>query len=101
MNKFTTRVQLDGYPTEDQYNRLHKAMSAKGFSRFIQGSDGETYHLPHAEYNRAVNVTIEQVRNDAVAAAATVSNDYQVLVTEGTRSWQGLKKATRSELAVG
>jgi len=101
MARFTTRVQLDGYPKEEDYTKLHQAMKRKGFSRFIASTDGTTYRLPHAEYNLVADRTIKQVRDNAVAAAESVWNDIQVLVTEGTRSWHGLKEATTAEVAVG
>jgi len=52
---------------------------------------------PHAEYNRIAEVTKGQVLNDAKAAASTVSDDYEIVVTEGSRTWHGLKPATAAE----
>lgn len=101
MAKFTTRVQLDGYPKEEDYNKLHKAMMQKGFSRFIKADTGNVYRLPHAEYNRQADISIEQVREDAKAAAQSFWNSVQILVTEGNRSWTGLKQATSAEVAAG
>ena len=99
MAKFTTRVQLNGYPSAEDYENLHKAMKKRGFSRIIEGDDGKKYWLPHAEYNRVAEVARAKVLNDAQAAAATVSTDYEIIVTEGTRSWYGLKSATDAEVA--
>jgi hypothetical protein len=97
MAKFTTRVQLNGRPTAEDYENLHKAMKRKGFSRII-ASDKGTYWLPHAEYNREANITRDKVLEDARAAAGTISSDYQVLVTESAgRTWHGLKQATAAE----
>src|SRR5690348_15039427 len=95
MARFTTRIQLNGYPTDEDYNGLHDAMRQKGFSRLITGSDGKVYHLPHAEYNRVAEVTLDTVLADARVAAATVSDDYQVLITEGSRQWYGLKEVAQ------
>jgi hypothetical protein len=100
MARFTTRVQLNGEPADEVYEALHRAMKAKGFSRFIAG-DGRVNHMPHAEYNRVAETTIEAVRDDARAAADSVWSNSQVLVTEGSRAWIGLKEATAAEVAAG
>ena len=102
MASFTTRVQLNGRPTADDFEKLHKQMRRRGFSRFIEASDGKTYRLPHGEYNREESVTRDTVREDAKAAAAAVSNDFEVLVSEATaRTWYGLKLATQADLVAG
>jgi hypothetical protein len=98
MASYTTRVQLDGYPTSEDYEKLHREMKKRGFSRIIQSDQGQAYWLPHGEYNRVGDATRGTVRDDAKAAAASVSNDYQVLVAEAVaRTWFGLKKATALE----
>lgn len=98
MALFTTRVQLNGNPGEEDYESLHAAMKAKGFSRFVKSDDGKRYHMPHAEYTRMGDLTRSQVLQDANAATAGVWRDYQVLVTEGSKSWYGLKEATRGDV---
>jgi len=98
MASFTTRVLLNGYPSAEDYENLHKAMNKRGFSRVIEGSDGKEYWLPHAEYNRVGNVSRSQVLEDAKGAAATVSSKYEVLVTESAgRTWYGLQPVTTAE----
>jgi len=98
MARFTTRVQLNGRPTAEHYESLHKAMKRRGFTRIIESDDGRKYWLPHAEYNREGSATRAQVLEDAKAAAAAISSDYQVLVTESNgRTWHGLKVATAAE----
>jgi ThiF family/Prokaryotic homologs of the JAB domain len=92
------RTDIITYATEQDYDNLHRAMKIKGFSRLIPGGDGKNYHLPHAEYNRDADLTIEQVRTAAATAAASMHNDFQILVTKGTRAWQGLKQATPDEI---
>ena len=57
MSRFTTRVQLNGNPTDEDYEKLHKAMKARGFSRVITSDDGDHYLLPHAEYDCTSNLT--------------------------------------------
>ena len=89
MAKCTTRVELHNATGED-YDKLHDAMESIGFSRLIYGSDGVWYHLPWAEYNIDAPVGIEEVRDKASQAAATTGCKAAILVTEGTRAWQGL-----------
>ncbi len=93
---FTTRIELHGASDED-YDRLHEAMEADGFSRTIESSDGALYELPPAEYNFShPTMTAGDVRDKAYAIAKTVKRAPAVLVTSGARSWQGLKKARSS-----
>jgi hypothetical protein len=97
VSKFTTRVQLDGNPTWDDYNNLHAAMARQGFTQTIADSDGVEYELPHAEYNREGSLTRGQVLNEAKAAAGSVWSDYRVLITESDgRTWWNLKKVGSS-----
>jgi hypothetical protein len=100
MASFTTRVLLNGYPTADDYTRLHGEMKRRGFSRVIKSDDGAYYWLPSAEYNRQGNVTLQQVLNDAKTAANSVKTPNEVLVTDAkARMWNGLRKATAGDAA--
>jgi hypothetical protein len=91
MAQFTTRVELHRATGED-YARLHSAMEQCGFSRTIQGADGNTYLLPTAEYERSGgDLTSDQIHNDAWRAAASVSQRFSILITEAVGiTWSGL-----------
>jgi len=98
MANFTTRVELYGNPVGEDYDALHKAMAAEGFSRTIKWEGDEaTYHLPHAEYNRKSDLNTAEIKDSAVEAALTVWDDFGVLVTkaDGGRGRYNLKKATK------
>jgi hypothetical protein len=98
MNRFVTRVLLNGNPTAEQFEKLHKAMKLKGFSRVIMSDDGQYYWLPNAEYYREGNVTTQQVVDDAKAAANSVKTPNEVLVTEAKSiMWNGLQPATAAD----
>jgi hypothetical protein len=98
MVRFVTRVQLNGYPSAEQYEKLHKEMKRRGFTRVIESSEAKYYWLPHREYYRETNASGDQVLADARAAAAAVSKDYEVLASETTSStWWNLKPATRAD----
>jgi phosphoribosylanthranilate isomerase len=95
-----SRVQLNGRPTAEQYEKLHKQMKQRGFTRVIESSEHKWYWLSHGEYNRETNASHDQVLADAKAAAATVSTDYEVLVSETASSkWFNLKAATKADAA--
>lgn len=100
MARFMTRVQLNGRPTAEQYEKLHKAMKQRGFSRVIASAEPKWYWLPHGEYYREADVTRDQVLADAKAAAATVSTDSEALVSETSIcTWYNLKPATKADAA--
>jgi hypothetical protein len=90
MASFTTRVELHDATYAD-YDVLHKAMEAEGFSRLIKSDGGTWYHLPTAEYNRTGELTRAQVLESAKRAAAKTRKLFAVFVTESNgRSWEGL-----------
>lgn len=90
MTNFMVRVELH-YPTSDDYNTLHAAMEAAGFSRIVRGLDGNYYQLPSGMYLAQSrwdsSVTI---LDRAAAAATTTGKRHGVLVTEGESAWRGL-----------
>lgn len=96
MASFTTRVELHGVNHDsEKYELLHKAMKIEGFSQVIKGSDGITYHLPTAEYDKSGNFTLQQVLESAKRAADKTGKKYAVLVTESNGStWHGLDKVS-------
>jgi len=96
MPKFTTRLELYGDPTWDDYDALHDAMAKEGFFRTIsfQG-DNTKWQLPHAEYNRDGDLTADAVRDSARRVAARAWDAFAILVTkaDGPRSIYNLRKA--------
>ena len=96
-----TRLLLNGYPTAEQYERLHAEMKKRGFTRVIESSEPKFYWLPNGTYYRITNSTLDQVLVDAKAAAATVSREYEVVVSNAPSSkWYGLKIATAADAKV-
>ena len=90
MSKFTVRVELHNATWTD-YDTLHAAMAARGFSRQITSSDGKAYQLPLAEYNGTGN-DCSKVRDIAREAANLTGKGNAVLVSEATsRAWSGLQ----------
>lgn len=92
MASFTTRVELHNAAASD-YEALHMAMEAEGFSRRIKSDQGTWYHLPTAEYDRSGQLTREQILESAKRAAAKTNKKYAILVSEATaRYWFGLEQ---------
>jgi hypothetical protein len=90
MASFTVRVELHKAVSAD-YDALHAAMEQTGFSRLITGDNGQTYHLPWAEYYGTGALTCSRVRDIARIAANTTGKSNAVLVTEAVSwAWIGL-----------
>lgn len=93
MANFTVRVELHQAAYAD-YEALHAAMDEQGFSRLITADNGQTYHLPWAEYTGSGNLSSAQVRDIARAAANSTRRSNAVFVTESvSRAWIGLEAA--------
>ncbi len=91
MTDYTVRVVLKGNATWSDYDKLHKAMAARGFVDEITGSDGTVYKLPGAEYAYSGALTLDQVHTKAKAAADSVWTNNSALVTQSSgRQWSGL-----------
>jgi len=90
-----TRVQLNGYPTADQYEALHSRMEYAVFGRSILSSRGIRYHLPHGEYVSEHSMSTEEVCSLAHRTAdSAYPGKVSVLTTEGNNvNWNGLDPA--------
>ena len=76
---FLVRVELHGAKAWEDYDELHEAMEAFGFSRTIVSDNGVEYHLPPAEYYIEGELELEQVCDKAKRAAARTGYSYAVL----------------------
>lgn len=86
MAKFTVRVEMHNADSED-YDKLHKKMEAKGYSREIS-SNGKTFQLPSAEYICEKNLEVTAVRDEVKDIAKTVKPSPNILVTKSDgRAW--------------
>ena len=99
MASYTTRIVLHG--AEDaNYTQLHAEMGKEGFSRTIE-SNGNTYMLPHAEYNLQGQLDKGAVLDRAKSAArrvrsVTTDKDFSVLVTKSEgRTWHNLERLSQ------
>ena len=80
---YITRVELHG-ANEAQYEVLHRAMTNLGFTRKVT-HDGNTLQLPSAEYAIRSAKDINQIRDQAVAAAITTRLKFWVIVSGASR----------------
>lgn len=94
---FAGRVELHGLPHEhSDYTRLHAAMESRGFSRIIQGRDGNKWHLPPAEYCHNGTGNVDQIVEKARQAVNAIGRgDTSTIVFFECNNWNGLnmKKA--------
>jgi hypothetical protein len=81
MASFLTRVELHCATSAD-YDKLHAAMLALNFSKFIAGDDGSRYELPTAEYYCSGEVSAEQVKVLADQAAVSTGRRYWVIAAQ-------------------
>ena len=95
MSKYVVRVELHGVTSNSAlFLLLHQEMQKRGFTRTILSSEGMLYALPTAEYNYEGEMTGEEVRSAAKAAAALTGRPASILVTEAkARWWSGLQEA--------
>ena len=97
MTNYTVRVELHDADDGD-YEDLHKAMSAKGFSRSLS-IDGVRWKLPSAEYSMVADITPQQVLSKAQAAANKVQPEPEpsILVTGSpkVRVFSGLERINK------
>jgi len=93
MTNFTIRIELHGASGAD-YDKLHSAMIAGGFSRRIKGDNGIVYHLPTAEYRYSTlseSATTVRDRAATIARSVIASPEPATLVTQGeAAAWSGL-----------
>lgn len=91
MAKFITRVELHG-ALEGDYDRLHREMGLRKFTRTIVSDQGDTYRLPSAEYFLSSELSVTQVRNLASEAATATGRGHWVLTSQYEAAAWVLKK---------
>ena len=95
MARFTTRVELYGSPTSDDYEKLNKAMQGAGFTRTISfDGDATEWQLPQGEYTSSTGSDVDVIRDSAKGAAGSAWENFGLLVTrcDGGRSTYNLRK---------
>src|SRR4051812_43865781 len=95
MARFTTRVELHEVSSNQKpdYEKLHEEMAKQKFTRTITTDKNTKVQMPEAEYNKEGSYTLEQVLASAKVAAANVTKDFSILVTESNgRTWHNLKE---------
>jgi len=107
-SEFLVRVVL--HEGEDLYETLHEEMAFQKFQRTINGKDGKTYELPHAEYYLSLDSVhdCEWVLKKAQCAlnetiSSTVNNcRYEVVVTKAVDiAWNGLNEVDKKPTIAG
>jgi hypothetical protein len=109
MARFFIRVELhNAVPSGPEYTKLHEAMATSGFSRVVTGvTDGNapaTWHLPNGVYQIEIDKSRRDVRDlvrqviESIGyspwyAGTPHQKTFELLVTEGSSSWVGLREA--------
>jgi hypothetical protein len=88
---FAIRVELQGYPTREQYDALHALMARKSFYQTVKATDAQgtqkQYNLPHAMYYGSSNNNCATVRDSVVnAIKAEIQQNILVLAVEA-QTW--------------
>lgn len=83
MSDYAIRVELEGYPTREQYDALHALMARKGFYQYVNGVDAQQnqkrFNLPHATYYGSSASSCAEVRT-SVAAAIRAEIQQNIIV---------------------
>ena len=84
MANYLARVELHNAKYED-YEKLHEAMSQRGFARTIVADDRKKYELPTGTYvAENTSATVEQAYNAARAAATETGRTFWAIVVDWT-----------------
>ncbi len=93
MAEYIVRIELNGSPSWQQYERLHGLMRKAGFSRTVRGDSGMVYDLPHAVYYCDTTASRNQVWQAADGATKQVWKGYQILCIESSgMTFSGLQQ---------
>ena len=91
-SRFTTRVEIVGGGTPDEYTRLHAEMLQRNFVRTIVSDSGVKYELPQAEYNFEGDTTRQNILELSKAAVSSIGKTARILISESVaRTWDNLK----------
>ena len=80
MSTYAIRVELNGRPSADVYERLHDAMSEMNAHKTIVGATGAVYDLPHATYVGTSEQDSTQVRDLVIGVVEPIWRDCDVIV---------------------
>ena len=84
MADFFARVELHGYATESDYEKLHEEMAKYRFVRKINGKD-----LPTGTYHKANGISgVETERSNCRTAASATGHTYSLVVIQSA-DWAG------------
>ena len=95
MANYMARVELHA-ATWNDYDTLHVTMQRRGYSRVVQGDDGNWYQLPTGTYIvKNTNSSLQDARGAAFAAANETGKQSSVIVADWNgASWVGLPLVT-------
>ncbi len=93
MSAYTVRLELVGNPSEDTYQRLHKAMAIQGYARTVPGIDSAgktvTVNLPTGLYYGS-SAESPKVVASVVHKVATAFHSVKAVFVAQTTTWSSL-----------
>jgi len=91
MSAYTVRVELKGYPSDEQYEKLHKLMAAQGFGQTVRGvtTSGQpsTFDLPHATYYGESGIETSDLRDSLQTKIKAAIQQKIVIFVAKTETW--------------
>ena len=81
MSVFIVRIELHD-AVEEEYEKLHKAMSKSGFSRTVLDTNKVEFHLPKAEYGMSTDLEPVKVMDIVTRAAQQTHKMFGILLTQ-------------------
>jgi hypothetical protein len=89
MPKYTIRVELEGRPTREEYDKLHQRMQSLGFSQTVNGVQGDksvVVQLPTGLYYGASDNETSKVSQNVYDQARAIRKVICVFVAR-TDTW--------------
>lgn len=96
MPNYAARIELNGPPKSEIYEKLHDAMHNAGYERWILSSKGGYWQLPDAMY--VGNSSRQQVSDEVKAIKKVVGavwSSFEIIIFKyDGSSWDGLTRLT-------
>lgn len=80
MDHYAIRIELNGKPSADTYQRLHEVLASMNVYRLIWGDGGQLYEMPHATYVASSALEAEAVRDIIVRNVQPIWQNCDIIV---------------------
>lgn len=83
MARIVVRIELYGAET-GEYEKLHKKLQLKGYTRRMHDHSLKWFQCPTAEYLITRNASPASVREEVKTVASSINTNYNVMVTDAS-----------------